>query len=268
MSRPDRPGHRREFRERSSVYLWVKAIVEHGAAKFIVAPTVSAGLGNMKPQPPKQPQPTNNPAWLAWAQEIQALAQTGYYYSDPSQPGNEYHRQRYQRLGEIAAEIMSQHTNLDYDSLLEIYQDQDGYATPRVDVRAAVFKDDRLLMVRERQDGGWTLPGGWADVGDQPSHSAEREVWEEAGYRVKASRLVGVYDANRQRPLHLFHAYKLLFLCELISGEPTPSLETSAVAFFAMDELPDHLSGERTTPRLLRDAFTAFQRPDTPAVFD
>jgi len=206
---------------------------------------------------------TEPPRWLEWAREIQALAQTGYHYSE-----NEYHRERYHRLAEIAAEMISEHSELAFDGLMNIFDRQIGYATPRVDVRGAVFKEGKLLLVRERQDGGWTMPGGWADVGDVPSHAVEREVWEEAGLRVKAHRLIGVYDANRVGPLEIFHAFKLVFLCELIEGQPRPSSETSEVAFFELDEIPAILSGERTRPRHISDAFNAMMHPDCPTVFD
>jgi ADP-ribose pyrophosphatase YjhB (NUDIX family) len=178
------------------------------------------------------------PRWLKWAREIQALAQTGYHYAE-----NEYQRQRYQRLMEIAAEIVSEHSNLENTRIIETFSTQIGYTTPRVDVRGAVFQDKRLLLVRERMDGGWTLPGGWADVGDVPSKAADREVWEEAGFHVKANKVVGVYDANRVGRLELFHAFKIVFLCDLINGEAKPSLETSEVEFFSREELPEVLSG-------------------------
>jgi 8-oxo-dGTP pyrophosphatase MutT (NUDIX family) len=201
--------------------------------------------------------------WLDWAREIQALAQSGSHYS-----GNYYDTQRYQRLGEIAAEIIAEHSEVEYSPLANLFNAQTGYATPRVDVRAAVFQAGRLLMVRERVDGGWTMPGGWADVGDAPSEAAEREVWEEAGFRVKARKLVGVYDANRVGPLEIFHAFKLVFLCDLINGEAQPSFETSEVAFFKMDEIPVGLSGERTKPRHILDAYAAYCDPNIQAVFD
>ena len=203
------------------------------------------------------------PRWLEWAREIQSLAQTGYHYSE-----NDYHKERYHRLSEIAAEIISEHSALAYKPLMGIFSQQIGYATPRVDVRGVVFQGEKLLLVRERQDGGWTLPGGWADVGDTPSQSAEREVWEEAGFHVKARRLIGVYDANRVGPLEVFHAFKLVFLCDLIDGQPRPSSETSEVAFFGADEIPDVLSGERTRPRHIIDAFNVLANPDCPTVFD
>ena len=201
--------------------------------------------------------------WLEWAREIQALSQTGYHYAE-----NDYQRQRYQRLSEIAAEIVSEHSQLALPQVRDVFAVQIGYATPRVDVRGAVFRNQQILMVRERQDGGWTLPGGWADVGDVPSEAAEREVWEEAGFRVKATRVIGVYDANRARPMELFHAYKIVFLCELLSGAERPSLETSEVAFFAQEELPMALSGERTRPRHIQDAFACRADPERLTVFD
>ncbi len=203
------------------------------------------------------------PQWLAWAREIQALAQTGDHYA-----ADHYQRERYHRLMEIAAEIIGAYSGLDAASMMGIFTTQAGYATPKVDVRAAVYHDGKLLLVRERSDGGWTMPGGWADVGDAPSASAERETFEEAGFRVKARRLVGVYDANRFAPLELMHAYKLVFLCELIDGKATPSSETSEVAFFAENEIPEPLSEKRTPMRLIRDVFKALNNPHQPAVFD
>ncbi|HLA97569.1 MAG TPA: NUDIX hydrolase [Anaerolineales bacterium] len=206
---------------------------------------------------------TSSLRWLDWAREIQALAQTGSHYAE-----NEYQKERYLRLIEIAAEIMSAYSSVDQERILKLYLSQQGYATPRVDVRGAVFRDDKLLMVRERQDGGWTLPGGWADVGDVPSQAAEREVLEEAGFRVKAKRVIGVYDANRSGPLELFHAFKVVFLCELLGGEPSPSQETSEVSFFGVDEIPQFLSGERTKPKHIADAFALLYNPQLPTAFD
>ena len=207
--------------------------------------------------------PLTPPRWLQWAREIQALAQTGQNYAN-----NEYQRQRYRRLSEIAAEMVSEHAALDYQPLQDVFKAQIGYATPRVDVRGAVFQDGRLLLVRERADNGWTMPGGWADVGDIPSAAAEREVWEEAGFKVRALRVVGVYDANRFGPLELFHAFKLVFLCEVLGGEATPSIETSEVAFFGAQDVPAVLSTERTPLRIIQDAFAAYADAALPTVFD
>jgi ADP-ribose pyrophosphatase YjhB (NUDIX family) len=203
------------------------------------------------------------PRWLEWAREIQSLSQTGSHYAE-----NEYQRARNARLKEIAAEIVAEHTGVGFKPLLDAFKMQKGYATPKVDVRGAVFRDRKLLLVRERQDNGWTMPGGWADVGEVPSQAAEREVWEEAGFHVKARKVIGAYDANRIEPLELFHAYKLVFLCDLMDGEAHPSSETSEVTFFGKDEIPQVLSGERTRPRQIQDAFAALQDPSIATKFD
>ena len=200
---------------------------------------------------------------LEWAREIQALAQTGHHYAK-----DEYQKDRCSRLMEIAAEMMAGGCDVEPPALIRTFQAQVGYATPKVDVRAAVFRDNRLLLVRERIDGGWTMPGGWADVGDIPSKAAERETWEESGFRVRARRLAGVYDANRTHPLELFHAFKIVFLCDILDGSERTSNETSDVAFFAADEIPGNLSGERTTPRHIKDAFALLEDPQRPVVFD
>ena len=206
---------------------------------------------------------SNVPRLLAWAREIQALAQTGFHYAQ-----NDFERERCRRLMDIAAEMISDNSEMEFLQLAKAYRSQIGYATPKIDVRAAVFREGKLLLVCERIDGGWTMPGGWADVGDVPSRAAERETQEEAGFRVKARKLIGVYDANRVRPLEVFHAFKVVFLCDLISGEALPSNETSEVAFFARDGIPPVLSGERTTPRIVEDAFAAYADPTCSTVFD
>ena len=203
------------------------------------------------------------PRWLDWAREIAALSQIGLHFVH-----DEYDRLRYKRLQNLSAEILASYSDLPVEQFLQVLSAQAGYATPKVDVRAAVFRDSKLLMVRERSDGGWTMPGGWADVGDVPSQAAERETWEEAGFRVQARKLLGVYDANRAGPLELFHAYKLIYLCELLDGQATPSLETTEVAFFSAEAVPGNLSGERTLPRHIQDAFLALANPQLPTVFD
>ena len=203
------------------------------------------------------------PRWLEWAREIQALAQSGHHYSE-----NDYQRERFDRLTEIAAEISGEYSKLEYPALVGAFRAPIGYATPRVDVRAAVFQNGKLLMVQERMDYGWTLPGGWMDVGNVPSQAAERETLEEAGFIVKARKIIGVYDGNRVPPLELFHAIKLVYLCDLIGGEARPSRETSEVSFFGKDEIPTTLSGERTKRRHIADAFATLTNPEAPTVFD
>jgi ADP-ribose pyrophosphatase YjhB (NUDIX family) len=203
------------------------------------------------------------PRWMEWAREIQAISQTGSFYAE-----NEYQRQRYRRLTEIAAEIISEHTQLECPELVDLFIHQIGYATPRVDVRGAVFSDGKILLVRERTDGGWTMPGGWADVGDVPSEAAEREVLEESGFQVRAIKVIGVYDANRSYPLEIFHAFKIVFLCNILGGDAQTSIETSEVKFFGQNEIPAQFSGERTRHRHVVDAFAVHEDNQSSTVFD
>jgi ADP-ribose pyrophosphatase YjhB (NUDIX family) len=203
------------------------------------------------------------PLWLAWAREIQAISQTGLTYSL-----SHYDTERYQRLSAIAAEIVESQTGIPANPTLENFLAQPGYATPKVDVRGAVIRDGRILLVQERADGGWCMPGGWADVGETPAEMVVREVWEESGFRAVARKLIGIYDANRTgTPLSFFHAYKLVFLCEIVGGEARPSDETLAVDFFPFDVLPP-LSSERTSERHLVEVAAHLREPDRPAAFD
>jgi len=157
---------------------------------------------------------------------------------------------------------------LNIDRARLVFGAERGYATPKVDVRAAVFQQDRLLLVREREDGGWTLPGGWAEVGQSAAESVEREVREESGYLVKAVKLLACWDRNKHlHPAIPFHAYKLVFRCELAGGAPSASAETSEVGFFAEGQIPP-LSLTRILPEQLQFVFRSLRDPMAPAVFD
>lgn len=203
------------------------------------------------------------PQWLVWAREIQAIGQTGLTYST-----DVFDRERYQRLLRLAADIVAQQANLEQTPIVENFQIQPGYATPKVDVRGAIVQNGKILLVQERADERWCLPGGWADVGDSPSEMVTREVWEESGLRVRPHKLVGVYDANRTgTPLEFYHAYKLVFLCDILGGEARPSSETLAVDFFAFDA-PPPLSSRRTHERHLHDIQAHLHDPQHPTIFD
>ena len=202
------------------------------------------------------------PQWLAWAQEIFSLSQSGLTYS-----GNEYDIERYKRLQAITAEIIASQSELSKDSVLESFSMQAGYITPKVDVRGAVVHEGKILLIQERADGNWAMPGGWADLGNSPASVAEREVWEESGFRVKAEKVVAVIDANRLEPMEFYHAYKIIFLCKLLDGEPRTSHETLAVDFFDPNELPP-LSLFRTSEAMLQEVFAHVQDPLRPAMFD
>jgi ADP-ribose pyrophosphatase YjhB (NUDIX family) len=204
-----------------------------------------------------------NPAWLKWAREIQSLSQTGLAFASTG-----YEVQRYTRLAEIAAEMVAAHTGIPQAQLLEGFSAQPGYATAKVDVRGAAVRDGRILLVQERRDELWCMPGGWADVGDIPSEMVAREVWEESGFEVVPQKVIGVYDANRHgRPLEFFHAYKILFLCEITGGEARGSDETIGAGFFDFDDLPP-LSSPRTDPRHLEEVRAHLADPSRAASFD
>ncbi len=205
------------------------------------------------------------PDWLRWGKELQAIAQIGLAYSGESH----FDAERYARVREIAAEMISARGGIDHDVLLGFFRKETGYATPKIDVRGVVFREDRLLLVREIADGRWTLPGGWADVNQSPSESVVREVREESGYETRAMKLLSVYDRDTQghTPPFPFHVYKLFILCELVGGRAATSTETSEVGFFAEDELPE-LSLSRVTPAEIRRAFEHWRDPDCPPDLD
>ena len=208
----------------------------------------------------------NNSATLNWleiAREIQQLSQTGLAFAT-----NDYEKQRYERLTEITAEIIQHHTELEKESLQNVLMNQPGYATPKVDVRAAVVKEGKILLVQEATDNCWAMPGGWADVGNLPSEVASRECKEESGYIVNPIKVVGVFDANRSgRPLEFFHAFKIIFLCELVGGQATPSDETLDVNFFDFNNLPP-LSLNRTNEKHLNEIKLHLSNPDRKTYFD
>jgi len=206
----------------------------------------------------------NNPLWLEWAQHLQALAQTGLAYCR-----NPFDTERYEAIRGIAAEIMASGAGLrDSSAVVDLFRGDVGYATPKVDIRAAVFDHERLLFVRERQDGCWTLPGGWADIGSSPSLNAIREVREESGYESEVVKLAAVYDRSRHgHPPIPWYTYKLFFICRLTGGAPARSNETDAVDVFDENDIPQ-LSLTRVTPTQIRHMFDHFRHPEWPTSFD
>ena len=211
--------------------------------------------------------------WLDWAQRLQALSQTGLTFSD-----NPFEVERYESIREIAAEMMAAHSELSVESIRDLFADQAGYATPKVDVRGVVFRhamsrgaaerSAEILLVKERRDGRWTLPGGWADVNDSPAEATEREVYEESGYRARAVKLLACYDRNKHgHPAYAFHIYKLFFLCDLVGGAPASSVETEVAGWFRETEIPT-LSLPRVTPSQIRRFFEHYRHPEWSTDFD
>ena len=205
--------------------------------------------------------------WTEWGRKLQAISQTGLHFTE-----SEYDRERYEQIGNIAAEILAEHTNLSVEELLELNASEFGYATPKVDVRGVVFRDDKILLVREIADAGrWTLPGGWADVNETPTQAIVREVQEESGFETKVIKLLAVYDRERQKhtPPCPYSVYKLFFHCQIIGGQPQVNNEVSEIAFFSETEIPfEELSISRVTKSQLLRFFEFYRTPQLPTDFD
>ncbi len=208
----------------------------------------------------------SEPEWLVWAREIQAAAQSGLTFTtDP------YDRERYEQLRGLAARMMAAHCATPAVRIEALFAEQAGYATPKIDVRGAAFRGDRILMVREAADGDrWTLPGGWADVNLTPAENVVKEVFEESGFSSVATKLVAVWDRARQGhvPPAPFSITRLFFLCDITGGAAATSLETSEVGFFAEDEIPADLSVARILPRQIARMFAHHRNPGLPTEFE
>jgi ADP-ribose pyrophosphatase YjhB (NUDIX family) len=184
---------------------------------------------------------------LELARRLLAIAQTGLHFTE-----GEFDKERYHDVARIAEALLAEHLGSSADRIRTAWQLEAGYATPKVDVRGAVFRDAKVLLVRERSDGGWTLPGGWADVNESPTQAVEKEILQESGYSAKAAKLAAVYDRDKhEHPPYLFHVWKLFFVCEITGGSAQTSLETDGVDFFELDALPP-LSTPRVTASQIR----------------
>lgn len=174
------------------------------------------------------------PAWLDWAKELQALAQTGLAYSkDP------FDIERFSRIREISAEMLSAKSGLSPAVVNGLFCNETGFQTPKLDTRAAIFKDGRILLVKERS-GKWALPGGWVDVNQSVKSNTEKEVLEEAGLEVAATRIIAIQDRNRHNPPpYAYNVCKLFVLCELKGGSFRPNIETVESRYFGQDNLPE-----------------------------
>lgn len=203
------------------------------------------------------------PAWLRFAERVQAIAQTGLAYArDP------YDRERYEALRGIAVEMAASGLGVPGDEVRVAFASGLGYPTPKIDVRGVVFRGHELLLVRERRSGRWTFPGGWADVGDTPGAAAERETLEESGYHVRATKLLALLDKTRhEHPPSVDYTYKLLIGCRLEGGEPATCHEVDAVAFFSRTATPE-LDLERTTPGQVALAWAHHEDPQRATDFD
>ena len=200
---------------------------------------------------------------LELSRRLRALSQTGLHFTT-----EEYDRERYREIGDIAARLLELQGEVGADAVRQAWFVEDGYSTPKMDVRGAIFRDGRVLLVRERADSKWTLPGGWADINDSPTSAVLKEIEQESGFTARVTKLAAVYDRNKHNhPAYLFHAWKLFFVCEISGGAARPSYETTAVEFFPLDGLPE-LSTGRATEDQIRRMYQHYLDPHLPTEFD
>lgn len=194
--------------------------------------------------------------WLAWAVELQSLAQAGLTYGKDG-----FDLERYARIREISAEILAHMTELPVEKVTGLFCNETGYQTPKLDTRAAVFQEGKILLVRER-DGRWALPGGWCDVNVSVGENTVKEVKEEAGLDVIPRRIIAVQDrAKHNLPVYAYGVCKIFVQCDAAGGQFTPNLETTEARYFPPDQLPP-LAEEKNTPAQVALCFEAY-RSDT-----
>lgn len=202
-------------------------------------------------------------SWIDWIVELQAIAQTGLYYSK-----NIYDTEHYQRIRIITAEMMSKVSDLPIETIKDLFCNETGYQTPKMDTRAAIFQEDKILLVKEKSTNTWSLPGGWVDVNESVKSNTIKEVREEAGLEVTPLRLIAVQDRNKHnKPRYVYGICKIFVLCEIVSGQFQANIETSESNFFTIKELPE-LANEKNTAKQIEMCFDAYHDSNWKVLFD
>ena len=205
---------------------------------------------------------TLQPQWLEWAKELQFLAQTGLTYSK-----DVFDIERFERIREISAEIISAQSELSLEKVKDLFCNETGFQTPKLDTRAAIFKEDKILLVKER-NGTWSLPGGWVDVNQTVKSDTEKEVEEEAGLKVEATRIIAVQDRNMHNvPPYAYNVCKVFVLCEILSGHFQPNIETTESDYFRLEELP-LLAEEKNNEEQIKMCFSAYHDKNWQVLFE
>ena len=201
--------------------------------------------------------------WLELAVEIQSLAQSGLAYTN-----NAYDIERYNRLREIACEMINLKTDLKLDKIKDLFCNETGYQTPKIDTRAVIFKDNKILLVHENNDT-WSIPGGWCDVLESIKSNTEKEAKEETGLDVKAKKIIALQDRNKHnQPAYAYGICKIFVLCDIIGGDFIPNIETIEYAYFSLDDLPNNLAIAKTTKEQIEMCFKAYKDPNWQVEFD
>ena len=201
--------------------------------------------------------------WLEWATRLQSIAQAGLTFGE-----NRYDLDRYTQIRAISVEILREYTGISYEKIENLFTSDTGYQTPKVDIRASVIRDNKILMVKEKIDGAWSLPGGWADVNTSVSESAARECLEEAGALVRPERIIAIHQADRHYDFpYPYTVYKIFVECSLVKIDFRENTETLEAGFFAPGSLPP-LSTERNTREQIEMCFGAGKKEVFEALFD
>ena len=204
-----------------------------------------------------------NDQWIEFAIRIQSIAQAGLQYGK-----DKYDKERYEELRQIAAEMVSIKTDIPVNKIYDLFCNESGYQTPKVDTRAAVFIDDKILLVHEN-NGMWSLPGGWCDVDQSIASNTEKEVKEEAGFTVTSEKIIAIQDWRKHNVTnYAFGVVKVFVLCKYESGEFAENIETTEVRFFNKEEIPDNLAVEKCTKEQILMCFASYENLSSPTLFD
>ena len=201
--------------------------------------------------------------WLTWAKELQSIAQAGEHYSK-----DKFDIERFNRIREISVEILNEYTDIDNEKIRDLFCNEKGYQTPKVDVRGVLFKDGKILLVQEQIDNKWALPGGWAEYNLSLKENVEKEIFEEAGIKAKAKSIIAIHQnsKNSERP-SAYGVYKVFILCEYISGEFIENIETLKSGYFTLENLPE-LSLGRNNRSQLEMCFNWISKDERETQFD
>lgn len=201
--------------------------------------------------------------WLKWAIEIQSLSQIGLAYTK-----DVYDRERYERLREISAEMLAKKTEVSIEKVKDLFCHETGYQTPKLDTRAAIFRNNKILLVHEN-NGTWSLPGGWCDVLESVKSNTEKEVREETGLNVKAVKIISIQDRNKHNnPVYAYGVCKIFVLCEVINGKFVENIETTEIRYFSLQDLPHNLAEEKTNKEQIEMCFKAYLNENWQTQFD
>lgn len=201
--------------------------------------------------------------WLKWAIEIQSLSQTGLSYAN-----NAYDIERYKRLREISAEMIAEKSNISLDKVKDLFCNEIGYQTPKIDTRAVIFKDNKILLTHEN-NGTWSLPGGWCDVLESIKSNTIKEAKEETGLDVETMKIISIQDRNKHnKPIYAYGVCKVFILCNVIGGQFINNIETTEINYFSFDEIPSNLAEEKTNKEQIEMCFKAYKNKNWQVQFD